>query len=127
MPAMDRRPDTSAPKPLEKLRKSLARAVDRARTGLRIHATAFVAVNSMLNILNLIILRGRFWWAFFPLAGWGAGLCIHAQAALNRVRRKRKIASLEHANPEQLSLIGRTLRSEGAYRIHRMAYVTAQP
>ncbi len=125
MLAMDRRPVPSISKRLQSLRTRVARSVDRAQTGLRVHATAFLAVNGMLNVLNLVVLRGRFWWAYFPLAAWGIGLAVHTQAVLNRVRRKRQIMSLDDVEDERLTLISRIQRSEGRYRIHRMAYLAS--
>lgn len=64
----------------EDLRKLASRRA-RARIGLIIHATVFVAV----NVLLLVIQRGttpNIPWSLFPLAGWGTGLVIHAAAVL---------------------------------------------
>lgn len=48
--------------------------------GLRdfyIHLTVYVIVNAGLFLLDLITSPGSFWF-FWPLAGWGIGLIMHA-------------------------------------------------
>ena len=45
-----------------------------AKMGWYIHATVYVAVNSMLALIST--LDGRHW-AMYPALGWGLGLAIH--------------------------------------------------
>jgi hypothetical protein len=61
--------------------KSLARRRARARIGLIIHATVFVAVNVLLVVIQRST-TPNIAWSLFPLAGWGTGLVIHAAAVL---------------------------------------------
>lgn len=42
---------------------------------LRLHLTAFVAVNTLLTLFNLM--QGPPWWAVWPLMGWGVLLLVH--------------------------------------------------
>lgn len=41
------------------------------------HLVVYVAVNLMLVVINLVTWEGYFW-AVWPLLGWGTGLAIHA-------------------------------------------------
>lgn len=53
-------------------------------TGLRdllIHLTVFLIVNLGLFLLDLITSPGSFWF-FWPLAGWGIGLTMHALSVI---------------------------------------------
>jgi hypothetical protein len=47
-----------------------------ARTGFRIHATTFVAVQVMLVVVWLVTGAG-YPWFLYPLAGWAVGLAAH--------------------------------------------------
>ena len=51
-----------------------ARRRARAKLGWYIHATVYVAVNTMLA---LIALSSGHDWARYPAMGWGLGLAIH--------------------------------------------------
>ena len=42
---------------------------------LRFHRNAFIAVNGMLTIVNVVI--GGGWWAFWPLSVWGVVFFLH--------------------------------------------------
>ena len=53
----------------------LARRRVRAKTGLGIHATVYLLVNSLLWMLDQ---RSGHGWSYAPLLGWGLGLAIHA-------------------------------------------------
>ncbi|WP_417847573.1 2TM domain-containing protein [Thalassoglobus sp.] len=44
---------------------------------LRTHCIVYIAVNSGLTALNLIRNPDHLWF-YWPLAGWGAGLLLHA-------------------------------------------------
>jgi len=41
------------------------------------HLAVYVAVNLLLVVINLVTSRGYFW-AIWPLLGWGIGIAIHA-------------------------------------------------
>ena len=51
-----------------------ARRRARAKLGWYIHATVYVAVNTMLALIALSSGRD---WAMYPAMGWGLGLAIH--------------------------------------------------
>ena len=61
--------------------KRIARRRVRARIGLYIHATAYVAVNGLLALAQSQATPGIHW-SLWPLAGWGIGLAIHAAVVL---------------------------------------------
>jgi len=49
------------------------------RQGFSAHLLSFVAVNSFLILLNLFTSPSYFW-AIFPLLGWGLGLFFHGRS-----------------------------------------------
>jgi hypothetical protein len=55
----------------------IARRRAGAKLGWFIHATVFIAVNTLLLTISLASSKP---WAMFPLAGWGLGLAIHGAA-----------------------------------------------
>ena len=61
--------------------KRLARRRVRARLGLYIHATVYVAVNAFLALVQSQATPGVLW-SLWPLAGWGLGLAIHAAVVM---------------------------------------------
>ena len=50
------------------------------RMGFYIHLTVYLVVNTFLVILNLTFTKNYFW-AIWPMLGWGIGLIIHALSA----------------------------------------------
>jgi 2TM domain-containing protein len=47
--------------------------------GFYIHLLVYLAVNTGLFVINLLTRNGDgTWWFYWPLAGWGIGLAIHA-------------------------------------------------
>jgi hypothetical protein len=60
--------------------EKLSRAKQKveAMTGFYIHLAAFVAVNALLCVIN--ILSGAPWWVQWPILGWGIGIIAHALA-----------------------------------------------
>jgi 2TM domain-containing protein len=48
--------------------------------GFYIHLLVYVAINTGLFLINLLTRDGGGWWFYWPLAGWGIGLAIHALA-----------------------------------------------
>jgi peptidoglycan biosynthesis protein MviN/MurJ (putative lipid II flippase) len=46
------------------------------RIGFYVHAAAYVLVNILLIVINLVFVP-EFLWFFFPLIGWGIGLVMH--------------------------------------------------
>lgn len=78
---------------------------DRARRRVReirafyVHATAFVAINALLHVINLVAASGAYW-AFWPLLGWGIGLAAHGLVTyrwtpfLGKDWEERKISEL---------------------------------
>lgn len=61
--------------------KHIARRRVRARLGLYIHATVYVAVNAFLALVQSQT-TPQYGWALWPAAGWGLGLAIHAALVL---------------------------------------------
>ncbi|NJL80303.1 MAG: 2TM domain-containing protein [Richelia sp. RM2_1_2] len=50
------------------------------------HLISFVAVNTFLVVLNLVS-TPRYFWAIYPISGWGLGLFMH-YVAINRLNEK---------------------------------------
>jgi hypothetical protein len=46
------------------------------RKDFKSHLFAFLAINSFLVLLNLVVSPGYFW-AIYPILGWGLGLLLH--------------------------------------------------
>ena len=61
--------------------KRIARRRVKAKIGLYIHATVYVAVNTFLALVQSQT-TPQFAWALWPAAGWGLGLAIHAAVVL---------------------------------------------
>lgn len=61
--------------------KRIARRRVKARIGLYIHATAYIAVNTFLALVQSQT-TPQYAWALWPAAGWGLGLAIHAAVVL---------------------------------------------
>lgn len=58
------------------LNAAKAEFVKRHRADFYSHFTAYCIVNMFLIVINLFTTRGYFW-AIFPIAGWGIGLAFH--------------------------------------------------
>ncbi|NJS16212.1 MAG: 2TM domain-containing protein, partial [Nostocaceae cyanobacterium CSU_2_110] len=50
------------------------------------HLISFVAVNTFLVVLNLVS-TPRYFWAIYPISGWGLGLFMH-YVAIKSAQRK---------------------------------------
>lgn len=61
--------------------KRIARRRVKAKIGLYIHATAYIAVNTFLALVQSQT-TPQYAWALWPAAGWGLGLAIHAAVVL---------------------------------------------
>ncbi len=68
-------------------REKLARATQQveAITGFYIHFVVFVVVMVLLLVINWTV--SPFWWAQWPLLGWGLGVLLHAWAVFGQVPR----------------------------------------
>ncbi|GEM_PF-530526 len=55
--------------------------IAKQRQELREHLVAFVIVNAAIVAINLLV-TPSFFWAVFPIIGWGIGLAFHAAEAL---------------------------------------------
>ncbi len=64
------------------MRVELAEYMSEQRKWFWPHLLAYLAVNTVLVILNLSEWDG-FPWAVFPLVGWGIGVYAHAQEVFN--------------------------------------------
>jgi hypothetical protein len=47
-----------------------------ARIGFYIHLGIYLGVNTLLTILNLTV-AGDYFWAMWPMIGWGSAVIIH--------------------------------------------------
>ena len=47
-----------------------------AKMGFYIHLGVYLGVNTLLVILNLTV-AGDYFWAMWPMIGWGSGLIVH--------------------------------------------------
>ena len=69
----------------------------KARVEFRIHLIAYVVINSLLAIINIIFTPSYFWF-IWPLMGWGIGIVLHRrevnlppkQSLMNRLIEKEK-------------------------------------
>ena len=60
----------------EQVEEALAFAHVRAIKGFYVHASQYLIVMTFLVILNLVV-TPRFFWAIFPILGWGVGVAFH--------------------------------------------------
>ena len=67
----------------EEDRYNRAKKQVEAKMAFYIHATAFVCVNLLLIIINLVNFQEGIWF-FWPLLGWGIGLAFHALSVYQR-------------------------------------------
>jgi hypothetical protein len=58
------------------LRRMAERRADM-KLGFRAHAIAYVLVNAGLVAINLIQTPNGYFWAVWPIIGWGLGLAAH--------------------------------------------------
>ena len=103
---------------VERANHSLRDAFEAEKRALfRSHLISYLGVNIFLLILNGVVTPG-FWWAVFPILGWGLGLFFHAMAAYGligneneaeflRWRARHPDALADHESP---STAGRLLR-----------------
>jgi len=54
--------------------------------GFLIHFAAYLAVNALLIVINLMTTPGKYWF-YWPLLGWGLGIVGHAFGVLRHSRR----------------------------------------
>jgi class 3 adenylate cyclase len=88
------KPTAEAPVPQgRRARRAAARQADSTSiwmsAAFRAHATAYTLVNSMLVGIWAITDSHDIFWPFFPIAGWGIGLGMHA-VATHTVERSRQ-------------------------------------
>jgi hypothetical protein len=64
-------------------RNAYERARRRAekKYGFYVHLAVYVAVNSLLLVINLVTYSGSYWF-IWPLLGWGIGVLLHGLAVL---------------------------------------------
>ena len=70
---------------------------ENERRGFLIHAAAYVLVNIMLIVINLVYSPGVVWF-FYPLIGWGIGLAMHYMGAIKWIESdlEKKEAEAEY-------------------------------
>jgi len=57
--------------------------------GFQIHLGVYIAVNSLLIVIDLMGSPGKIWF-FWPLLGWGIGIVSHAAAVYFAVKKQSK-------------------------------------
>ena len=57
--------------------RQTARKMAKAKVEFKIHLINYIAVNSLLAIINLTLTPGYIWF-IWPLLGWGIGIILHA-------------------------------------------------
>ncbi|HEX9881784.1 MAG TPA: 2TM domain-containing protein [Hyphomicrobium sp.] len=59
--------------------------------GFKIHFAAYVGVNLLLLVINLLTTPNELWF-FWPLVGWGIGIVAHGAAVYYSGRRRSRPA-----------------------------------
>ncbi|SFI28108.1 2TM domain-containing protein [Planctomicrobium piriforme] len=76
-------------------------AEQRAHRNFYIHAAAYAGVNSVLAYIDLTNSPDRMWF-YWPLAGWGVGLALHAVSVfVTHKAADRVLARQEHRAERQ--------------------------
>ncbi|MFP4151964.1 MAG: 2TM domain-containing protein [Alkalispirochaeta sp.] len=98
-----KREDLSDPEVVAAYREGFARRIDRERSGLAGHTTAYLGVNGMLVTIWLITGAG-FPWFLIPAMGWGIGYVSHRASVSAREREYQEIIAAEHLDRRRLEL-----------------------
>lgn len=79
---------TNQTQSLAGVQEALERTADRLihDRGFLIHFAAYLAVNALLIVINLVSTPGEYWF-YWPLLGWGLGIAGHAFGVLRRPGR----------------------------------------
>ena len=85
--------DGNQPSSLVRVPDTVVAAVRRLYhdPGFAIHFAAYLAVNMMLIVINLVTTPGKYWF-YWPLLGWGLGIAGHAYGVLRHSRRPMRRA-----------------------------------
>lgn len=76
MPGLDQKSD-------DQLRYEAAKRRAENIQGFYVHLIVYVVVNAGLFAINAVSRgEGGAWWFYWPLAGWGIGLLVHAATLL---------------------------------------------
>lgn len=72
---------------LARMQETVGAAVRRLShdRGFVIHFAAYLAVNALLIVINLVATPGKYWF-YWPLLGWGLGIAGHAFGVLRHTR-----------------------------------------
>jgi len=76
VPSSDQEPDEAD------VRYEAAKRRAQELQGFYIHLIVYVVVNAGLFAINAITRGDGAWWFYWPLAGWGIGLLVHAATLL---------------------------------------------
>lgn len=71
-----------------------ARAKATAKVEFRIHLVTYIAVNSLLAIINFTLTPGHIWF-IWPLLGWGIGIIFHALSVYYSTHKSIKERMIE--------------------------------
>ncbi|MBI5253569.1 MAG: 2TM domain-containing protein [Euryarchaeota archaeon] len=69
--------------------------IESERRGFKIHLTAYLVINAVLIISNLVFTPDKLWF-LWPVSGWGIGILSHYIKAVHRIegdlKKKEAIA-----------------------------------
>ncbi|RPJ08779.1 MAG: hypothetical protein EHM28_03345 [Spirochaetaceae bacterium] len=106
---------------LTQVRDKTERGFQSMFTSLLPHGIVFLASSVFLIVTN-ILTSPAFPWAYFPIAGWGIGICHHIQNVFNKWKRARILRKNASLTEEQYLLVRSYMRKEGSFRHHRTAF-----
>ena len=75
-------PESDSGESEEERRFRIAKQRAEQLQGFYIHLIVYVVVNAGLFAINVITRGDGGWWFYWPLAGWGIGLLVHAATLL---------------------------------------------
>ena len=71
----------------------------RQKAGFRYHSTVYLLTNGFLVGTWAVTTPGHFFWPFFPAAGWGIALGIHASVTSHHIKEEDAEAAVAAAGP----------------------------
>ena len=92
--------DVAARDPEHDLRTQ-ARARVAAKLSFLLHLAAYVAVNVLLVVINLLTTPEHLWF-YWPMLGWGIGVLFHGLVALVAVKWQGLVGGMEERELRKL-------------------------
>ncbi len=103
-----------------RIKDVLQRKLERLKSGFRIHASVFGAVNGFLFAINMLT-SISFAWFPIPLGAWGIGLFMHWAAYKVFKNKKTEIDRFDYLSPEQLQTLEKYMNSKRGIGMHAAA------